>query len=139
MQQDAAACNTEKLAALSAIAKLDRQIYEAQGAMAGLLAAFDSCCSDELQALEAQHGLLKVCRPPFFDSLDTCMKKVLLAIRVYSLSLLSLHLAWGVMATPVQILPMVIESSSQSIHVFIMQLWLLCYCLSSVIGYQPRI
>ena len=41
MQEEAAACNAEKLAALSAIAKLDRQIYEAQGSMAGLLAACD--------------------------------------------------------------------------------------------------
>ncbi len=61
MQEEAAACNTEKLAALSAIAKLDRQIYEAQGSMAEILATCDTCCGNELQALEAQHGLLKVC------------------------------------------------------------------------------
>ncbi len=68
MQEEAAACNTEKLAALSAIAKLDRQIYEAQGSMAELLFACNRSCSNELQALENQHGLLKVCtslgRPP---------------------------------------------------------------------------
>ena len=61
MQEGAAACNTEKLAALSAIAKLDRQIYEAQGSMADILATCDTCCGNELRALEAQHGLLKVC------------------------------------------------------------------------------
>ena len=64
LQEEAAARNTEKLAALGTIVKLDRQIYEAQGAMAELLATLDSSCSIELEGLGARHSMLKVCATP---------------------------------------------------------------------------
>ena len=62
MQEEATACNAEKLAALSTIAKLDRQICEAQGSLTKLLAARDRSCSNDLQALIAEHSRLKVCK-----------------------------------------------------------------------------
>ena len=70
MQEDAAAGNTEKLAALSALAKLDRQTYEVQGTMAELLAALDSSFSTELKALGARKSMLKVCA-----QLITCLQR----------------------------------------------------------------
>ncbi len=62
MQEEATACNVEKLAALSTITKLDRQICEAQDSMTKLLAACVRCCSSDLQALRAEHSCLKVCK-----------------------------------------------------------------------------
>jgi len=62
MQEEATACNAEKLAALSTIAKLDRQICEAQDSMTKLLAACVRSCSIDLQALRAEHSRLKVCK-----------------------------------------------------------------------------
>lgn len=62
MQEAATACNAEKLAVLSTIAMLDRQICEAQGSMTKLLAACDRSCSNDLQALRAEHSRLEVCQ-----------------------------------------------------------------------------
>lgn len=59
-QEEAIACNAGKLAALSKIASLDRQICETQGTMVQLLAACDKCCADDLQALTAELSLLEV-------------------------------------------------------------------------------
>ena len=59
-QEEASACNAGKLAALSKIASLDRQICETQGTMVQLLAACDKCCADDLQALTAELSLLEV-------------------------------------------------------------------------------
>ena len=61
MQEEATACNAEKLAALSTIAKLDKQICEARDSMTKLLAARDRSCSNDVQALRAECSRLKVC------------------------------------------------------------------------------